>query len=93
MLLIFIRPVIFMHELPADNIEITYLLRKGTPTDAIIEVSTEAGIDFSCCSTSCSLKTLLLQYFFSTFSVLFGGFFEIVKMLEIPQTQVFALSR
>jgi hypothetical protein len=68
MLLIFIRPVIFMHELPADNIEITYLLRKGTPTDAIIEVSTEAGIDFSCCSTSCSLKTLLFQYFLGVFS-------------------------
>jgi hypothetical protein len=29
MLLIFIRLVIFMHELPADNIEITYLLRKA----------------------------------------------------------------
>jgi hypothetical protein len=72
MLLIFIRLVIFMHELPADNIEITYLLRKGTPTDAIIEVSTEAWIDLSCCSTSCSLKTLLFQYFFSTF----WGFFR-----------------
>jgi hypothetical protein len=70
MLLIFLRPVICMHELHADDIEIAYLLRKGTPTDAIVEVSTEMGVDLSSCSTSCSLKTLLFQYFLEVFSQL-----------------------
>jgi nucleotide-binding universal stress UspA family protein len=34
-----------IHELHADDIEITYLLRKGTPADTIIEVSAEEGVD------------------------------------------------
>ena len=34
-----------IHELHADDIEITYLLRKGTPADTIIEVSVEEGVD------------------------------------------------
>jgi nucleotide-binding universal stress UspA family protein len=34
-----------IRELHADDIEITYLLRKGTPADTIIDVSTEEGVD------------------------------------------------
>ena len=34
-----------IRELHADDIEITYLLRKGTPADTIVDVSTEEGVD------------------------------------------------
>jgi nucleotide-binding universal stress UspA family protein len=34
-----------IHELHADDIEITYLLRKGTPADTIIQVAAESGVD------------------------------------------------
>ena len=34
-----------IHELHADDIEITYLLREGTPADTIIEVSAQEGVD------------------------------------------------
>ena len=34
-----------IHELHAEDVEITYLLRKGKPADAIIDVSAEEGVD------------------------------------------------
>jgi nucleotide-binding universal stress UspA family protein len=34
-----------IHELHADDIEITYLLRGGTPADTIIQVAAEEGVD------------------------------------------------
>ena len=34
-----------IHELHAEDIEISYLLRKGKPADTIIEVSAEEGVD------------------------------------------------
>ena len=34
-----------IHELHADDIEINYLLRKGTPADTIVQVSVEEGVD------------------------------------------------
>jgi nucleotide-binding universal stress UspA family protein len=34
-----------IHELHAEDIEITYLLRKGTPADTIIQVAAEEGVD------------------------------------------------
>ena len=34
-----------IHELHADDIEITYLLRKGTPADTIIDVAAEESVD------------------------------------------------
>ena len=34
-----------IQELHADDIDISYLLRKGTPSDTIIEVSAEEGVD------------------------------------------------
>ena len=34
-----------IHELHADDIEIAYLLRKGTAADTIIEVAAEEGVD------------------------------------------------
>jgi nucleotide-binding universal stress UspA family protein len=34
-----------IHELHADDIEITYLLRKGTPADTIIDVAVEESMD------------------------------------------------
>jgi len=34
-----------IHELHADDIELTYLLRKGTPAETIVEVSTEEDVD------------------------------------------------
>ena len=34
-----------IHELHADDVEITYLLRNGTPADTIIEVAAEEGVD------------------------------------------------
>ena len=36
-----------IHDLHADDVEITYLLRKGTPADNIIEVSAEEGVTSS----------------------------------------------
>ena len=34
-----------IHDLHADDIELTYLLRKGTPAETIIEVTTEEDVD------------------------------------------------
>jgi nucleotide-binding universal stress UspA family protein len=34
-----------IHELHADDIEITYLLRKGTPAGTIIDMAAEEGVD------------------------------------------------
>lgn len=34
-----------IHGLHAEDIDISYLLRKGTPADTIVEVSTEEGVD------------------------------------------------
>ena len=34
-----------IHELHADDIELTYLLRKGTPAETIIEVTSEEDVD------------------------------------------------
>jgi nucleotide-binding universal stress UspA family protein len=34
-----------IHELHADDIEITYLLRKGTPADTIVDVAAEENAD------------------------------------------------
>ena len=34
-----------IHELHADDIEITYLLRKGKPADTIIDVSAQESVD------------------------------------------------
>jgi nucleotide-binding universal stress UspA family protein len=34
-----------IHELHAEDVEITFLLRKGKPADTIIEVSAEEGVD------------------------------------------------
>ena len=34
-----------IHELHAEDIEITYLLRKGTPEDTIIDVASEERVD------------------------------------------------
>jgi nucleotide-binding universal stress UspA family protein len=34
-----------IHELHADDIEITYLLRKGTPADTIVDVAVEESVD------------------------------------------------
>jgi nucleotide-binding universal stress UspA family protein len=34
-----------IHELHANDIEITYLLRKGNPADTIIDVSAQESVD------------------------------------------------
>jgi nucleotide-binding universal stress UspA family protein len=34
-----------IHELHADDIELTYLLRKGTPAETIIAVTSEEDVD------------------------------------------------
>ena len=36
-----------IHELHAEDVEITFLLRKGKPADTIIEVSAEEGVDLT----------------------------------------------